>query len=378
MRSLFPEALAILYRAERSVRRFIPSPRTLLKTTAACLSVIVGLGIAEVFVRVALPQDLEVLSSWYVSHPIYRFRHYPNMDTVKSTEGERYRIRTNRQGLRAEQDEAYESPLETRIVVHGDSLTFGVGVDNKDTFVHRAQESLRRKMAHIDVLNLGVANSGPSEQYLLFQEEGRKYSPRIVVIAVFGNDLDDVTRPLNAFRLQSDRLVYVPYRPSAFRRFSERRAYRWLQDRSHLLTLLRVTLANAVERDRFVPSDDTDGSSLPLALAIYRDFVTAIRNQNAVPVILLLPSMEQIALRKMEAAEKPSVSSTLLREGLLQFCVENAITCVDALEGFARTDVPTERVIIAGDDHCNAAGHEIVAAVLEEPLERILESLSAQ
>ncbi len=60
-------------------RRYAP----LLKATVACLSFIVGLGIAEVFVRVALPQDLEVLSSWYVSHPLYRFRHYPNMDTVK-------------------------------------------------------------------------------------------------------------------------------------------------------------------------------------------------------------------------------------------------------------------------------------------------------
>ena len=354
----------------------MPSPRTLLKAIVACLSVIVSLGIAEVFVRVAFPQDLEVLRSWYVSHPIYRFRHYPNMDRVRRAAGERYRVRTNSQGLRADQDEAYESPLETRIVVHGDSVAFGVGVNKEDTFVYRAQESLRREMPRVDVLNLGVANSGPSEQYLLFQEEGRKYSPRIVVIAISGNDLDDVTRPLNAFRLQGDRLAYVPYRPSALRRFSERRAYRWLQDRSHLLTLLRVTLADALERDRFVVPENTNGSSLPLALAIYRDFVTAIRDQNAVPVILLLPEIEQIAQRRMEAEEKPSVSSTLLREGLLQFCVENAIPCVDTLEAFAHANVPAERVVIPGDGHYNAAGHGIVAVALEEPLESILESLS--
>ena len=99
------------------------------------------MGIAEVFVRGVLPQDLEVLSSWYVSHPIYCFRHYPNTDTVRrTTGGERYRVRADRQGLRVDRDEPYESPLETRIVVHGDSFTFGVGVDNKDTFVYRARD----------------------------------------------------------------------------------------------------------------------------------------------------------------------------------------------------------------------------------------------
>ena len=347
----------------------------MLRAIVACLAIGAGLVVAELLVRVGRPQDLEVMSAWYESHPVYRFRHFPNMDKVKRAGPERYRIRTNRQGVRADEDEAYASPLETRIVVHGDSYVFGVGVDNRDTFIYRTQESLRRKLGRVDVLNLGVGNTGPSEQYLLFLEEGRKYLPRIVVVGVAWNDLDDVTRPLNAFRLQHNRLVYVPYRPSVLRRLSERPLYRWVQDRSHLLTLLRGTLANAMEGDRFVPSAEAEASSLPQALAVYRAFVTAIRRENAVPLILLLPSMEQVASGRMELAGEPSVSARLLMKRLREFCAEEAVPCLDTLEAFVAADVPTGRLFIPRDEHYTAAGHGIVTGLLEPRLERMLESL---
>ena len=146
------------------------------RATALALSFAAGLGAAETLVRVFMPQDLGVLAPWYESHPVYRFRHYPNMDAVRAW-GHPYRLRTNSQGIRSDRDEAYDSPLETRIVVHGDSLTLGVGVENEDTFVHRTERRLRQRSDAVDVLNLGVSGHGPDQEYLLFQEEGRGILP---------------------------------------------------------------------------------------------------------------------------------------------------------------------------------------------------------
>ena len=121
-----------------------------------------ALGVAEALVRTFMPQNLGALAPWYESHPVYRFRHYPNMDAERSW-GNPYRLRTNSHGVRADHDEDYESPGQSRIVVHGDSLTFGVGVENEDTFVQRTQQRLQRKFGRVDVLNLGVSAHGPDQ-----------------------------------------------------------------------------------------------------------------------------------------------------------------------------------------------------------------------
>lgn len=350
--------------------------KLLLRATALGLSLAAGLGAAEALVRVFMPQDLGLLAPWYESHPVYRFRHYPNMDAVR-TWGHPYRLRTNSHGIRSDREEAYDSPLETRIVVHGDSLTLGVGVENEDTFVQRTARRLLERSDAVDVLNLAVSGHGPDQQYLLFQEEGRRYSPRICVIAVcLGNDLDEVAWSRAAFRLDGDRLTYIPHDPPLAKKLAETAVYRWLASRSHLLVLARYNLVDARILAREFAAQDTRTPPLPLALAIYRAFIAAVRNEGAVPVIVLLPSRGQVAQRRTLPAEESLVSAAMLRDALLQFCAANAVTCIDALEGFARGDIPFDELFIPGDDHFSATGHRVIADVLTEPLARILDSLS--
>lgn len=350
----------------------------ILRATILALSLAAGLGAAEGLVRVFVPQELGLLAPWYESHPVYRFRHYPDMDAVR-TWGNPYRLRTNSHGIRADHDEAYESPLETRIVVHGDSLTFGVGVENEDTFVQRTQRLLQRRFDAIDVLNLGVSGYGPDQEYLLFLEEGRKYSPRICVIAVcLGNDLDEVAWSRAAFRLQGDRLAYIPYEPPVSKKLAEMSVYRWLASHSHLLVLARFTLVDARIQAREMAAQAKRTPPLSLALAIYRDFIAAVKTERAVPVIVLLPSKEQIAQRRMVPTEEPLVSSVMLHDALLQFCAASAVTCIDTLDSFARTSVPFDSLFIPGDDHFSAAGHQVIADALEEPLEHILDSFGVR
>ena len=238
--------------------------KLLVRATALGLSLAAGLGAAEGLVRIFMPQDLGVLAPWYESHPVYRFRHYPNMDAVR-TWGYPYRLRTNSQGIRSDHEEAYDSPLETRIVVHGDSLTFGVGIENEDTFVQRTERRLQQTFDAVDVLNLAVSGHGPDQEYLLFREEGRKYSPRICVIAVcLGNDLDEVAWSRAAFRFDGDRLTYVPYDPPLAKKLAETAPYRWLASRSHLLVLARYNLVDSRILAREFADQDKRTPPLPL------------------------------------------------------------------------------------------------------------------
>ena len=220
------------------------------RAALVCLSLVAAAATAELAARTFMPQDIGCLAPWYQSHPVYRFRHYPGMDEMRSFI-KPYRLRTNSHGVGSDHEEPYESPGETRIVVHGDSLAFGIGVENEETFVHKAQSRLRRTRRGVDVLNLAVSAHGPDQEYLLFLEEGRKYLPRIVVIAVYlGNDLDDLARPDVAFRLEDERLAYVPYEPPIWKTLAETAVYRWLGARSHLLILARHTFADRPIRAR--------------------------------------------------------------------------------------------------------------------------------
>jgi hypothetical protein len=255
-------------------------------------------------------------------------------------------------------------------------MTFGVGVENEDTFVQRTQRRLRRRFAKVDVLNLGVSGHGPDQEYLLFLEEGRKYSPRICVIAIcLDNDLDDVARVNAAFRLEGDRLAFVPYEPPLAKKLAETAPYRWLASRSHLLVLARFNLVDAEIHARDAAALEKGPPQLMLALAIYRDFIGSVKKEGAVPLILLLPSQEQVAERRHLPAEEPWGASIMLRDALLKFCADHAVMCVDALDAFARPDLPFDSLFIPGDGHFSAAGNEVIADFLVKPLEHILDSV---
>jgi hypothetical protein len=323
-----------------------------------------------------MPQDLGLLAPWYESHPRYRFRHYPNMDATR-TWGTSYRLRTNSHGIRSDREEPYSSPNETRIVVHGDSQTFGVGVDSADTFVRRLEQALRRTFEAVDVLNLGVAGHGPDQEYLLFLEEGRKYAPRVCIIAVcLGNDLDQLGWPNVGFRLDGEELEFVPHPTPILKKLSEAWPYRWLASRSHLLVLARYTLFDAPTHARELAAQRARIPPLTVATAIYRDFVAAIRREGAIPVLLLLPTADQIAQRR--TAQPPDEirnSADVMRDALLEFCAAHTVTCVDALDRLARADVAYEDLFIPGDDHYSSTGHRVVADALHEPIDGVINSI---
>lgn len=349
-----------------------PTRKLAYRATALAVSLLTGLVAVEAIVRLVMPQDLGALAPWYESHPVYRFRHHSNIDEMRMW-GNAYRLRTNSRGLRADREEPYVSPDEMRVVVHGDSMTFGVGVENEDTFVHRTEQRLRQRFGAIDVLNLGVSAHGPDQEYLFFQEEGRRYSPQICVIAVcLVNDLDDVGRSRGAFVLENDRPKFVPYDPPLAKKLAETALYRWLATRSHALVLARYVLVDSRIEARDIAVRETQPPPMPLALAIYREFVQSIRAAGAVPVLLLLPTKEQIAQRRGMPAQQLHGSPVMLRAALLELCTAHAVACVDAVELLAQSRVTIDELFLPVDDHFSATGHRIVADALEDRLAPIV------
>jgi hypothetical protein len=103
------------------------------------------------------------------------------------------RISTNSAHMRGKREYPVERTGETRIVVVGDSFTFGQCVEDAGTFPAVMEQIL----PNTEVLNLGVMGYGQDQALLRMRRDGFRYSPDIVV---FGFHSSDMRRNLVSFR----------------------------------------------------------------------------------------------------------------------------------------------------------------------------------
>ncbi len=98
-------------------------------------------------------------------------------------------VRINSDGLRGK-PYRIEHTGAFRIAVLGDSLTFGWGVEEQDTFATRLEAALRR-LGPAEVLIFGTGNYNTSQEVSLFAEKGIKYEPDMAVLFYFINDAEE-------------------------------------------------------------------------------------------------------------------------------------------------------------------------------------------
>jgi lysophospholipase L1-like esterase len=101
------------------------------------------------------------------------------------------RVQTNTKKLR-NRDLQYEKPAgTTRILMLGDSLTFGWGVPEEETVARRLETAVNANLASpVEVINSGVGNYNTAMEATYFLAEGHKYSPDIVILNFFINDAE--------------------------------------------------------------------------------------------------------------------------------------------------------------------------------------------
>ncbi len=144
----------------------------------------------------------------------------------------------NAQGLRGP-ERPYAKPAGTfRIILLGDSRTFGFGVPLEDHF----STLLEGYFDRVEVINLGVSGYGVDQELLFLQYEGFRYQPDLVIayVAHYANERHLHTERFGKqkprFVLTDGKLVLtnspVPAEaapgPSSF----PRQVHRWLADRS--------------------------------------------------------------------------------------------------------------------------------------------------
>ncbi|MBM3412512.1 MAG: hypothetical protein FJY19_03925 [Bacteroidetes bacterium] len=176
------------------------------------LSTAMSLFLGELLIR-ALYKDNIVLfpryftDRWYGKFHLRRMR--PNMEfTHRSVDGV-YHFQTNNQGFRNNSPISYsKKPGEIRVLVLGDSHTFGYEVNQLETYAAVAEQRLRDQGINATVINAGLSGTGTGEQLVFLEQEGYKYQPDYIVLGFFENDFDD-NQKAAFFKVSNDTLQLV-------------------------------------------------------------------------------------------------------------------------------------------------------------------------
>ena len=117
------------------------------------------------------------------------FRHNPNSEVVVENTPARPGVtvvyRTNSLGYRNRELGPRGNP---RILFLGDSVTFGLGVNEDETFVRMVEVLARRDGKPWETVNASVSGLGTNGEIAVFPETGLSTQPDVVILGFYLND----------------------------------------------------------------------------------------------------------------------------------------------------------------------------------------------
>lgn len=359
------------------------------------VSTLVAFAIGEALVRLAfppVPATLEgrlVASGAYEAHPVLGWRPRPNVT-------HRFRrfdatFTTNSRGLHDRERALERSPGVRRIVVLGDSFTWGFGVNDREAFPKILESRLKRT----EVINLGVNGFGLRQEFDYLKLEGVLYHPDIVILALCQNDIyRDEQSTQDRYRA----LIQAPVKRTPPGLFGPLKA--WLSDRIALYRLaqqaintnrsLVTALVALGVKEELHGFDGVDTNLMP-ALRSYpprlqssleateaelleiRDWLAERKIRFILALIPALQAIDALALQHSiiyTVFEPSDFELDKPYRHLEAFARAHGIEVINAYPAFKRRHAAGVPLYLRNDIHFNADGHEVFAAEILAHVQR--------
>lgn len=159
----------------------------LVAAPASVLAALLAVAAIEVWVRWSW-DERRGRPGFYVSDAVLGQRLAPNYDGWFAG----VPVKINGLGFRDDRDYPIEKPAGAfRILVLGDSVTFGHGTRSDTTYPYLLEQRLREWKPEIawQVWNLGVPGYATSQELAYLEQIGARYDPDLVIVGFYQNDL---------------------------------------------------------------------------------------------------------------------------------------------------------------------------------------------
>ena len=141
-------------------------------------------------------------------NPLMSHEHAPNREATLMG----VNVKTSSQGLRDRDYPQTKGPREHRILVLGDSLTFGWGVAVERTYPKILEQILNRVGSSdtvYQVINAGVGNYNTVQEVAYFKQRGIRYRPDEVILGFYINDAEPVPQPADSWLARTSYLYVL-------------------------------------------------------------------------------------------------------------------------------------------------------------------------
>jgi hypothetical protein len=321
-----------------------------------------GLLAAELILRLVSPAYLQELYAEESSNVYSETYGWRPREGFKGTE-DGQKLTINRRGYRGPEHPYERTSGRKRVVIVGDSISFGEGVDDERIF----SALLESWSSKIEVVNLSVGGYGTDQELIMLEREGLRYHPDVVILGFcLFSDFTDNTLPSALFDARQpkpyftwDGQALVPH-DEHVKLSPSRKVAQWLFDRSFLynrvcalLGLTRPPRQPGVWAGRVAAVMQNLPPAAEVTFHLIRRMSDLSRQAGAKFLVLIHPDRFAYHHR-----------SRLLR----QFCFTPLLQDMTVVELGARYRAAgLEFDAFAGDEpgHLNERGHEVTARVLE-------------
>jgi len=191
-------------------------PSVLLNVILLAGAIFLGCIVMEVALRVIFAHSLDFsMEMWKYAVQLKRpvanlelsFAHAPNRSAFLMD----VPVSINSEGLR-DREFSFDKPTDVyRIMMLGDSTTFGWGVKQEDTAAKFLERKLNADLPtgynRAEVMNTGVGNYDTVQEVTYYETIGWKYHPDLVVLVFFINDPEPVPIEKKGFLIDRSYLV---------------------------------------------------------------------------------------------------------------------------------------------------------------------------
>jgi lysophospholipase L1-like esterase len=319
----------------------------LLNVVVLVGAILFGCMAMEVALRVIFAHSLDFsMEMWKyavqlkrpVADPQLSFVHAPNRSAFLMG----VPVSINSDGLRDREYSHAKSPGVYRIMMLGDSTTFGWGVRQEDT----AAKFLERKLnAHlppgygkVEVIDAGVGNYNTVQEVTYYRTRGRAFHPDLVVLVFFINDPEPVPVEKKSFLI--DRSYLIAF---ATNRFDG---------------ILRHVGVRPDWKQYYASLYDDDRPGFQACKEALRGLAYSTQRDRAKALVAILPELHQI--------NGDSYPFRAAHEKIKDVMTMEHVPVVELIDGL-KDHGPEETLWVTPlDDHPNAKANDLVSDQLQQ------------
>ena len=315
------------------------SPSLLPKIAALAVAILIFCGALEVALRIAFARSRDFsMEMWKyavaLKHPVpdlnLSFAHVPGRSAFLMGAP----VSINSHGLRDREYSEAKPPGVYRIVMLGDSTTFGWGVTEEQTVAKILERELNKAgNRRFEVLNAGVGNYGTVQEYNHYLTYDRAFHPDLVILEYFINDAEPVPVERNTALI--------------------RRSYLLAFTISRLDAMLRLAGARPNREAYYAGLYQDDRPGFQAAKQALAQLADATKGDGAQLLVAILPELHEINERYPYEREEQKMEAVL---------AARQVPVMHLIEGLRGHGPESSLWVTPDDDHPNGKANALIAA----------------